>query len=307
MRRKPATLMIAAAMVLAITAALFLSIGIDSLTLRSGSAQSMQSGATSAGSAGTDSTQNDLVHILRIVWAVLAVVILLCLLFWPTFRRLLFRYILAQLAYFAVLFVLAALVFATMNNDRQQPAGPDHLADTLQAAVGAPGTSLLADPPDVSIAQPRSTAEIPLWQIGLIAAAVVGIFLSFVFAAMYASRKIRSPSSSVVRSSLRDIATEAGQAVNRLQAGEDPASVILECYRRMIALVADRSGIENRSSLTPREFAKRLSVRNMDTDPIVRLTTIFEQVRYGERQAAPYREEALACFAAVRDAYATAV
>jgi len=304
-RRNPAALMIAAAMVLAITAAFFLSIGIDSLTLRPGSARSVQPGAAAAGSKTADSPRSNLVHILRIVWAVLAVIIVLCLLFWPTFRRLLLKHMLAQLAYLAVLFLLAVLVFATMNDDPQQPPGPAPSPDTLHATGGVPGSSASADPPDGSITAAQPTAEIPLWQIGLIAASAMAVLLVLIFAGMYASRRIHS-SSPTARSSLRDIAAEADQAVDRLQAGDDPASVILECYRRMVAIVEERSGIENRSSLTPREFAQRLSTERMGTDHIARLTAIFEHVRYGERRAALYREEALACLAAVRDAYATA-
>jgi len=303
--RKPAALTITAAMALAIAAVLLLSTGIDSLSLRPRPVRSEQANAVISGSSTGQSAQHNLVRVLRVVWAVLAVIIVLCLLFWRTFRRLILQYMLGQLVYFTVLFMLAALIFATMSPDEQQTSSPSPLMGTSQRAQRIQDGTGSGDAADTVEVAP-ATGGIPLWQIGLIALSLTAALLALAAGGVLAIRRFRAPTVPTDRSVLRDIAREAGQALDRLQDGDDPTVVIMECYRRMVVIAVERAGVANLSSNTPREFARQLSGRQMKTDHVRRLTAIFEQVRYGARQAAPYVDEAKACLAAVRDAYTEA-
>ena len=309
MRQKPAALMIAAALVLAIVAVVLLSMSIDSLILRPGIVRSGANSESGSTFRSPSANTGELVRVLRIVWAVLVTVIVLCLLFWPTFRHMILKYMLAQLTYFAILFMLGALIFATIRSDQEQGGGPTPSIvgpQSANAIHAGSATGVAQDGFDID--QPLAASEIPLWQVGLIASSIVLALTALVIGGIYAGRRMGSGRRDlrIDPSPLHDLSTEAEKAVGRLQAGEDPGTVILECYKRMIDIVARRSGIESRLSLTPREFAHLLSQQQMETGHVARLTSIFEQARYGARRPAPYVEEALACLVAVRDAYAMA-
>ncbi|MBN1859063.1 DUF4129 domain-containing protein, partial [Candidatus Bipolaricaulota bacterium] len=297
MRHKPAALTITAVMVLAIAAVLLLSMSIDSLALRPGIGRPEAESEMGSASQSTSTNTHQLVRVLRAVWAVLAVVIVLCLLFWPTFRRLILKYMLAQLTYFAILFLLAALIFATIRTDEQQENGPMSSTDGPRTTSVVQDGSATAVPPDgFETGRSPAASEIPLWQIGFIASAIVLALIALAIGGLYVGRRmcstINAPPADLT--ALQGMAQEADKAFNRLQAGEDPGTVILECYRRMIAIVTRHSGVESRAALTPREFAHLLSEQQLGTEHVIRLTAIFEKVRYGARRAAPYMEEALA-------------
>lgn len=303
MRRIPAAMTIAAAMILAMIAVVFLSTGIESLVLHPAAARAGQDSDSIAGPSSASTETGNLVGVLRVVWAVLAVIIVLCLLFWPSFRRLILKYMLAQLTYFTILFMLAALIFVTMRGG-DPSIDPAHPLNLPQAIGVVRGSSSAGGPiADPASHQSPAVLEIPLWQMTLIAVCVVTALLALLVGAFLVVRRIRSSTVpiSANRSPLHDVAIEADRAADRLQAGEDPAAVILECYRRMVAIATRHAGVDNRSSLTPRELAELLSSTRIRADHVDRLTAIFEQVRYGARLAAPYTKEALACLAAVCD------
>ncbi len=74
---------------------------------------------------------------------------------------------------------------------------------------------------------------------------------------------------------------------------------VLRCYREMVDLLSRRERIAH-ASLTPREFADRLKNLGVHTEAIDRLTRLFELVRYGHRESAPFSERAVADLEEVR-------
>lgn len=146
------------------------------------------------------------------------------------------------------------------------------------------------------VAAPRSPLGAPpalvLWltAAGLLAAA-----------ALAAAWILRSaPPAS--RRALDLVAREAESARDALLAGDDARGVILACYARMSAALAEHLGIERARSTTAREFEELLGGLGVPRGPVHELTRLFEAVRYGG--SGPTEVEgarALACLGPIVD------
>jgi len=71
----------------------------------------------------------------------------------------------------------------------------------------------------------------------------------------------------------------------------------------MVEILSFRSGVRNAPNMTPREFARLLNIHGFNEQAVDRLTRLFEEVRYGNMQAEPRREEALAAVSDIEHAY----
>lgn len=95
---------------------------------------------------------------------------------------------------------------------------------------------------------------------------------------------------------------EAERARSALLAGDDPRGVILACYARMSAALAEDEGIERPGSMTAREFGDLLGSLGVPPSPVQELTRLFEAVRYGRWRASPAdQERALECLGPIVD------
>ena len=97
-----------------------------------------------------------------------------------------------------------------------------------------------------------------------------------------------------------DLAAAAGDAADRLEeheAGVDNA--VYRAWWEMTRLL----DVENPDSATPREFAEAAIDLGMDEDDVSELTELFEEVRYGERDAESREEHAVAVFRSIEDEY----
>jgi hypothetical protein len=89
---------------------------------------------------------------------------------------------------------------------------------------------------------------------------------------------------------------EAERARTALASGEDARGVILACYARMGAALAEGRGVERPASMTAREFGEELGEMGLPRSPVRELTALFEAVRYGRRAPTPAEEaRAVAC------------
>ncbi|WP_436927043.1 DUF4129 domain-containing protein [Halosimplex amylolyticum] len=98
----------------------------------------------------------------------------------------------------------------------------------------------------------------------------------------------------------RDLAVAAGRAADRLE-GHD-ADVDNEVYRawwEMTSLL----DVANPDCATPGEFADAAVDVGMSEADVAELTRLFEEVRYGERDAARREEHAVSVFRAVEESY----
>ncbi|MFC7194534.1 DUF4129 domain-containing protein [Halosimplex aquaticum] len=98
----------------------------------------------------------------------------------------------------------------------------------------------------------------------------------------------------------RDLAVAAGRAADRLEARN--ADVDNEVYRawwEMTSLL----DVPNPDSATPGEFAEAAVAVGLREDDVTELTRLFEEVRYGERDAESREELAVSVFRAIEDSY----
>jgi hypothetical protein len=85
----------------------------------------------------------------------------------------------------------------------------------------------------------------------------------------------------------------------RTLASRRNTDLVLRCYREMVDLLARNERIPH-ASLTAREFADRLRNLGLHTEAIDGLTELFELVRYGHRDSAPFSERAVASLDRIR-------
>jgi len=101
-------------------------------------------------------------------------------------------------------------------------------------------------------------------------------------------------------SSLQQLAHEAQEALDALQAGGDLKDIVMRCYREMNRVVRDRRGLQRHEAMTSQEFARHLAALGLPGEHVWRLTRLFEDVRYGARPPGEQEErQAIACLAAI--------
>lgn len=84
---------------------------------------------------------------------------------------------------------------------------------------------------------------------------------------------------------LHEIAAIARDSLSDLKAGRNYDNAIVECYDRMSDVIAQKQGLQRAHTMTPSEFAVRLTRAGLPRDPIQKLTSLFESVRYGKKPA----------------------
>ncbi len=86
-----------------------------------------------------------------------------------------------------------------------------------------------------------------------------------------------------VRPPLAQLVTQAQAALDALYAGEDVRDVVLRCYFEMTRVLDENQGLRRAETMTPREFAARLTAWGLPAEPVHTLTRLFEEARYGSR------------------------
>ncbi len=81
------------------------------------------------------------------------------------------------------------------------------------------------------------------------------------------------------------LAEIARYALADIGEGRDWGDAILNSYYRMNEAVADWRGIHRTASMTPAEFARELVSTHLPENAVVRLTALFERVRYGDKRS----------------------
>jgi len=143
----------------------------------------------------------------------------------------------------------------------------------------------LREPPPAARAPLGEPPPVLIW---ITAAALVLVSLAVAAWLLRPRRPERDP--------LLLVALEAERARAELLAGADPRSVILACYARMSAVLAEERGIERPRAMTAREFGDLLGSLGVPTGPVLELTRMFEAARYGAGRPGPADEvRALAC------------
>lgn len=144
----------------------------------------------------------------------------------------------------------------------------------------------------VSALPPYTPPAIPNVVVYLVSLTVVLVFVGVGFV-IY--RVIRPPSRPLV-----DLARAARSALKDLSSGRRWDDTVISCYIRMSAAVSEQRGLHRQSATTPAEFARRLEQAGLPTDPVRRLTRLFEKARYGNSPSSPNEvNEAVACLVSI--------
>jgi hypothetical protein len=99
-----------------------------------------------------------------------------------------------------------------------------------------------------------------------------------------------------LRKPLEEIAKIARSSLDDLSSGRNSSDVIINCYLRMSDVVSNRRQLQREIAMTPHEFALRLEQAGLPADAVIRLTRLFEGVRYGDRRSGPKDvNEAVSC------------
>jgi TRAP-type C4-dicarboxylate transport system permease small subunit len=142
---------------------------------------------------------------------------------------------------------------------------------------GEGGSSFVANPPEWAI-----------WVGSLVLAVIFALLITIAYLRFFRRRQNVNI--------LQELADEAQQAIDDIQAGGDLRQIIINCYRDMMSVVKKTRGITREDAMTPDEFELLLERRGLPAGPLQRLTRLFEDVRYGNREPSNKEEQlALLC------------
>jgi hypothetical protein len=156
----------------------------------------------------------------------------------------------------------------------------------------AEGGVMEQGPEVVSAPPPYTPLVIPSW---LIYVASLLTVLFFVGIGFWLYRILWPP-----KSQLQDLTRAARTALKEISAGRDWDDTVIQCYVRMSEALDQKRGLHRQQAMTPQEFATRLEQAGLPSDPVRRLTRLFEKARYGGRKSS--REdvnEAVTCLTAI--------
>jgi len=218
-----------------------------------------------------------------IFWLLLAVfVLLIASLLTPEGRKRLLRMF--------ITFVLSfwAIYYLWKNNLLELP-------NIMIGAGAGAGPEAIKEPPPLPVFTPP---EIPGWMNYLISLGVVLALLVLAWSLNRWWQRVKLASAST--QTLKDLASVARSSLHDLSSGAEWADAITNCYVRMSDVVGRSRGLSRQSDMTPAEFAFRLERAGLPSDPVRRLTRLFESVRYGAHKPASTEiNEAVSCLNAI--------
>lgn len=263
-------------MCLAIIAILALAAGLTDLEIRPGkplpsipdSTQAIQNGPVNQGSGAAFMIIQAGYYF---IW-LLFLVFLIGLLLSPSARKRLLHDLIRIIPFMLLVLLLLWYVQNLGKNKALQESG---LAQgVMDFGSRTPG-------PEVEFI-PKSPSWV-IWGVSLgIALLLVGLVL---FSAWFIWRR-RQRGEPLTR-----LAEEAQIALDSLEAGQDLKNVIVRCYFEMVKVINDARGIKRFSDMTPHEFQQRLEEKGLPREPLQELTSLFEEVRYGQKAAGKYEEQ----------------
>ncbi len=227
-----------------------------------------------------------------LVFAVLVVMIFILA---PKDRRK--RYLLVLLEFLAGIVLI--LLFISRSNTAANLPTPT-FGFVRQLTPTATVTELPETPLPETAPSTYTSPVIPPWTSFVAALAVLvplGLGLWWLFA--------RRTTPEAPYEELSEIAQEA---LDDLDEGKDWGDTILNCYDSMTRTLKGRRGYERPGYLTPSEFVSALERVRLPGDPMRRLTTLFERVRYGGKSPTQIDiDEAVSCLTEIVEACQKAV
>lgn len=104
----------------------------------------------------------------------------------------------------------------------------------------------------------------------------------------------------LVPTPLEQLADEAQNAVDALNAGAEFRDIVIRSYAQMSQVLAQERGLQRDRAMTPQEFEQTLVGKGLPYDPVHQLTHLFQAVRYGTQRAGKSEEQqAIDCLSAI--------
>lgn len=96
------------------------------------------------------------------------------------------------------------------------------------------------------------------------------------------------------------LAQEAQETLDILYSGAKLRDAIIRCYDEMGRLVDQAHNVRRAATMTPREFERHLLALDLPQGPVIELTRLFEEVRYGHYPSGePERQRAIDSLSAI--------
>jgi hypothetical protein len=213
------------------------------------------------------------------------------------------RYLLGLLGFLVVgLLILFFISRSTTFGDLPQPS-PGLATRATPIVTDLPETPLpdvtspVYTPPVIPDATPPvyTPPVIPAWTSFLVALAV---FIPVGIGIWWLTFRRSHPDAPY-----DEISEIAQDALDDVDAGKDWGDTVLNCYYQMTRAVKGQRGFEWSGYLTPSEFVSVLEQLRLPGDPLRRLTTLFERVRYGGKQSTQKDiDEAVGCLTEIIEA-----
>lgn len=256
-------------LILALAALVFLAASLKQVQLQPGRALPFgapglsQDDGAAGGVAG-----NLMMSLMRGIYGIALVLLpaaIIYLIVSPSARRRLLRDILIFLPLLLLFYVISEAMQRKEARDLQSPEAAPAGGQFGEAGM-LPMADFVADP--------------PRWLVWGATMALALLLAGLVFAVVSWAGKRRPREAALER-----VAQQAEEAAAALTSGADLRDVIVRCYAEMGRVLAEARGIRRAQDMTPREFEIYLEALGLPAAPVHRLTLLFEDVRYGGRQA----------------------
>ena len=138
--------------------------------------------------------------------------------------------------------------------------------------------------------------ETPEWFDGVSMAITIGMFLVVAGLIWWGWRRMREDK----KPALTAVGRDAEAALADLRAGANLQDTIVRCYFDMNHSLSRSLGLHRAEGMTPREFEEIMVQEGLPEEEVVRLTRLFERVRYGAQTTdAGDQNEAIDCLEAI--------
>ncbi|MGC9349392.1 MAG: DUF4129 domain-containing protein [Anaerolineae bacterium] len=117
------------------------------------------------------------------------------------------------------------------------------------------------------------------------------IGLLVALAVLWIGRRVREAYTEE-KAPLDQLADQAEATILEIESGGDYRNTILRCYAEMSRIVKEQLALQRGTTVTAREFVDYLLRARLPASPVLRLTQLFEQARYGSGDQTPNDERA---------------
>jgi Domain of unknown function (DUF4129) len=173
---------------------------------------------------------------------------------------------------------IASFAFIFLYIIRTRPGLIERLFSFGQTGGNQDSAASGSNPPPVFHPPQISSFLSYIITFGILLLAVIGFI---VFYRWWLRRQARLKS----YQSLEEIALAARASLDDLASVRDWDDMIIQCYARMSGALGANRGLHRANAMTPAEFASRLVSAGCPREPVQRLTSLFEAVRYGARHS----------------------